>query len=158
MDKIYTGNYNRKFRNMILEEYCDDVHKEILVRNVTEIKEISIYDGSKFHDLKNYSNFRFRLAVDIIFMVEIGRENPLVSDAKTFEGDNNIYEQYYTHDNYFVSLIKEDKPLSSILERRNPLYNLSKWKRNGTGLKKYLWNPVKMIHKHIEGKDFSYLY
>ena len=63
----------------------------------------------------------------------------------------------FTWDNYFLCLYTEDRKLSDMRgNMRNPLYNLSKFKRNGE-LKKYVWNPEKMIQKELYRKKKNML-
>ena len=142
----YVGNYNRNHRKMILDTHQDDVHYEKLILNVTGIDELKKMNSSgSYEELNIYKDFEFVSPIDIVLMVE----------NSCFVPANKNWT--FTWDNYFICLYTEEKKLSDMRNNmRNPLYNLSKFTRNG-GIKKHVWNPEKMIQKELYRKEKNIL-
>ena len=134
----YVGNYNRNHRNMILDLHQDENHYEKMILNVTGVDEIKKMNASgSYEQIGMYNDFEFISPVDIVLMVS----------KNSYVPENNNWT--FTWDDYFVCLHTEDKKLSDMRNNmRNPLYNLSKFTRNG-GIKKHVWNPEKMIQKEL---------
>lgn len=134
----YVGNYNRNHRNMILDLHQDENHYEKMILNVTGVDQIKKMNASgSYEELSIYNDFEFVSPVDIILML---------NNSSYVPPDNNWT---FTWDNYFICLHTENKKLSDMRNNmRNPLYNLSKFTRNG-GKKKYIWNPEKMMQKEL---------
>ena len=123
---------------MILDLHQDENHYEKMILNATGVDQIKKMNGSgSYEEISIYNDFEFISPIDIVLMV----------NNSSYVPTNNNWT--FTWDDYFVCLYTEDKKLSDMRNNmRNPLYNLSKFTRNG-GIKKHVWNPEKMIQKEL---------